>query len=216
MAADGPSIGVLILAAGKGSRMLSKIPKVLHKVAGQAMLEYVLQSIPLPLTTSIVIVGSDDLLNNAEFMILAQRYKANVALQSEQLGTAHAVSCGMQNLSTAGEILILYGDVPLLKSETLDQLLKEYHDTDADLMVIGFHYHSPNDYGKFVLENDKLVAIVEDKNATSKQKESTFCNSGIMICSSHLLNDFLAKMNVDSLSGEYYLTDIISFASEHK
>lgn len=211
MVANNTNIDVIVLAAGNGSRMQSKIPKVLHKIAGQSMLEHVLQCAAAIQDSSVSVVCNCNLLNNEAFVKLAAAYQAKGILQPEQLGTAHAVSCAAQDLN-GHTVVILYGDVPLLKPETLECAIQEYRATRADLMVIGFDCSLPNDYGKFVTDREKLIAIVEDKNATPQQKQGALCNSGIMISSPILLNDFLTNMHIDERSGEYYLTEIVSFA----
>jgi bifunctional UDP-N-acetylglucosamine pyrophosphorylase / glucosamine-1-phosphate N-acetyltransferase len=188
---------------------------VLHEVAGYSMLEHVVRSAVSISPASLAVVSSLDLSQNASLQALSQQYNFQITLQAEQLGTAHAVLCGMNDggADDASDVLILFGDVPLLHASTLERMSQEHTTANRALTVLGFRHSMPNDYGKLILKEQELVDIVEAKNGA---QETDLCNSGIMLVSSALLKQFLSQMKKDEISGEYYLTSIVEFAAQHK
>ncbi|MEB8385966.1 bifunctional UDP-N-acetylglucosamine diphosphorylase/glucosamine-1-phosphate N-acetyltransferase GlmU [Rhodobacteraceae bacterium KMM 6894] len=206
------SIALIVLAAGKGTRMKSDLPKVLHQIAGAPMLVHALRSAaPLEPERVVVVAG-----HGAEAVTLAAQDHddtAHIVLQTEQLGTAHAVAQAAPALEGfPGDALILYGDTPFIKSETLERMVEAR--AQHDLVVLGFEAADPGRYGRLVMEGDALTRIVEFKDATDEQKSVTFCNSGVICADSATLFDLVAAVGNDNASGEYYLTDIVQIARD--
>ncbi len=174
-----PSLAI-ILAAGKGTRMKSAVPKVLHKLAGAPMIAHVLgaaQAAGIGKTALVVGPGMEDVAQAAS----ALEPKLQVYVQPEQQGTADAVKAARQAFEDfAGHVLILYGDTPLLRPETLKAVGAELA-AGADLVVIGFEAENPTGYGRLLLDDrGRLVAIREEKDASDEERALTLCNSGIM------------------------------------
>lgn len=203
---------VIILAAGKGTRMQSDLPKVLHKVAGAPLLVHSMMSANgIQSEKTVVVAGhGSDLVQAAahEFDETAQ-----IVLQSEQLGTGHAVDQAHTALSDfEGDVFILYGDTPFIRAETLEKMAAKRAD-GASVVVLGFDVPAPSGYGRLVLANDgSLDAIVENKDATNAQKQITFCNSGVICAPRALLFDLISEVGNSNANGEYYLTDIVGLA----
>ncbi|MCZ4351144.1 bifunctional UDP-N-acetylglucosamine diphosphorylase/glucosamine-1-phosphate N-acetyltransferase GlmU [Roseovarius aestuarii] len=204
------SIALIVLAAGKGTRMKSDLPKVLHQIAGAPMLVHALRSAaPLEPERVVVVAG-----HGAEAVTAAATDHddtAQVVLQTEQLGTAHAVAqAGPALDGFDGNALILYGDTPFILPETLERMVAAR--AQHDLVVLGFEAADPGRYGRLIMEGDALARIVEFKDATEQERAVTFCNSGVICADSTLLFDLVAAVGNDNASGEYYLTDIIQIA----
>ncbi len=207
-------IAVVILAAGMGTRMKSRTPKVLHKVAGRTMLGHVLATATELNAARLVVVhgpGQEGEMVAEE----AHRHTPGAALteQTERLGTGHAVMQALPALQGfSGTVLVLYGDVPLLRAEILRTLLEKA--TRAPLAVLGFEAADPGSYGRLILSTDGegLEAIVEAKDATEEQRRITLCNSGVMAVDADLLRALLPKLSNDTAQGEYYLTDLVALA----
>ena len=200
-------LSVLILAAGAGTRMRSLKPKVLHELAGLPMVEHVYNtSMKLGAKQVQVVYGhGGDLLKQQ-----CSHFDVEWVLQAEQLGTAHAVQQASPNISDEDVALILYGDVPLIKAETLDRLIALVSANNVALLTV--HLDDPTGYGRIVRQNDKVVAIVEHKDASATIKEREEVNTGILAVNAAYLNQCLDKIDNDNVQGEYYLTDIIALA----
>ncbi|ERT59265.1 bifunctional UDP-N-acetylglucosamine diphosphorylase/glucosamine-1-phosphate N-acetyltransferase GlmU [Megasphaera vaginalis (ex Srinivasan et al. 2021)] len=204
----------LILAAGKGTRMKSKLPKVLHKVGGVPMVERVLHTAQAAGTTrQIVVVGfGGDLVRDS------LRNQAETAVQAEQLGTGHAVLQAeplLQGIS--GTLLVTCGDTPLLRTETLDALLAQHLQTQAAATVLTARLPDPSGYGRVIRGAGGQVAkIVEQKDATPDELAVTEVNAGIYCFAIPLLWELLHDLKNDNAQGEYYLTDIIGMLTERK
>lgn len=200
-------LSVLILAAGAGTRMRSLKPKVLHELAGLPMVEHVYNtSMKLGAKQVQVVYGhGGDLLKQQ-----CSHFDVEWALQAEQLGTAHAVQQASPNINDEDVALILYGDVPLIKAETLDCLIAQVSANNVALLTV--YLDDPTGYGRIVRQNDKVVAIVEHKDASAAIKEIQEVNTGILAVNAAYLNQCLDKINNDNVQGEYYLTDIIALA----
>ena len=206
---------VVILAAGKGTRMSSKKPKVLHTIAGMPLIGHVLDSaLTLDAQRIHIVVGygSDQIYTYFK----ESRPDQNViwSLQDEQLGTAHAVQQACPNIdhgATNNQVLILYGDVPLIRPETLASLLSGANDNKVSLLTL---ITAKNSGLGRILRNhsEKVIAIVEEKDATEAQKKITEVNSGIMAIPSSLLEPFIRRIENKNNQTEYYLTDIIELA----
>lgn len=208
-------IAAIILAAGKGTRMKSRLHKVLHPVAGRAMLDHVLAAVaPLAPARQVVIVGSE-----RDQVEAALEGRAEIAVQDPQLGTGHAVRQAETALAGfAGDVLILYGDVPLTSSETLGRMIAARRKPGPDgrppaLVVLGFRPADTLAYGRLKLAADgSLEAIIEHKDASAAERQIPLCNSGIMAVDGALLFDLLRAVGNDNAKGEYYLTDIVAIA----
>jgi len=203
------SLDIVILAAGQGTRMRSALPKVLHPVAGDSMLGHVIHSARQLNPQSIqVVIG-----HGAE--IVRERLAAddlNFVLQDKQLGTGHAVAQALPEL-TAENVLILYGDVPLIEVETLQRLLKKVSAQQLGLLTVNLA--DPTGYGRIVRDaQNRVSAIVEHKDATEEQKTITEGNTGILAVPGNRLADWLGRLSNNNVQGEYYLTDVIAMAVE--
>ena len=201
------NLSVIILAAGAGTRMRSSKPKVLHELAGIPMVEHVYNtSMKLGAKQVQVVYGhGGDLLKQK-----CSHFDVEWALQADQLGTAHAVQQASPNIKDDDVALILYGDVPLIKSETLDALVKQVSATNISLLTVNLA--DPTGYGRIVREADKVVAIVEHKDASDEIKKIQEVNTGILAVNAAYLNQCLDKIDNNNVQGEYYLTDIIAMA----
>ncbi|MEP2920181.1 bifunctional UDP-N-acetylglucosamine diphosphorylase/glucosamine-1-phosphate N-acetyltransferase GlmU [Sulfitobacter sp.] len=201
---------LIILAAGMGTRMNSDLPKVLHQIAGDPMLVHAMAAgATLEPQHTIVVAGH----GAAKVTAAAQEFDENatVVVQSEQLGTAHAVDQAKDALAGFdGIAFVLYGDTPFVSPETLEEMLGAAE--GADVVVLGFEAADPGRYGRLIMEGPSLERIVEFKDATEQERAVTLCNSGVIACKSDLLFDLIAGVNNDNASGEYYLTDIIGLA----
>jgi bifunctional UDP-N-acetylglucosamine pyrophosphorylase / glucosamine-1-phosphate N-acetyltransferase len=203
----------IILAAGKGTRMKSERPKVLHRLAGATLLAHVLQSAKAAgLSRLAVVVGPD--MDEVGTAASALDAKLEVFVQAEQLGTADAVKAARRAFEDfAGQVLILYGDTPLLRPETIAKVRAELA-AGADLVVIGFVTGSPTGYGRLLLDDrGRLAAIREEKDASPEERALTLCNSGIMgFRSGKTLLGLLGRIGNDNAKKEFYLTDAVALA----
>ncbi|MEB0092528.1 bifunctional UDP-N-acetylglucosamine diphosphorylase/glucosamine-1-phosphate N-acetyltransferase GlmU [Pseudomonas sp. CCI1.2] len=203
------SLDIVILAAGQGTRMCSALPKVLHPVAGDSMLGHVIHSARQlnPQRIHVVIGHGADLVR--------ERLAAddlNFVLQDKQLGTGHAVAQALPEL-TAENVLILYGDVPLIEVGTLRRLLKNVSAEQLGLLTVTLA--DATGYGRIVRdEQQRVTAIVEHKDATDAQKAITEGNTGILAVPGKRLADWLGRLSNNNAQGEYYLTDVIALAVE--
>lgn len=204
------SIALIILAAGKGTRMKSDLPKVLHHIAGAPMLIHAMKSgATLEPEKTVIVAG-----HGAEAVTHATQdfdEGAKVVLQTEQLGTAHAVAQAKDALSGfEGDAIVLYGDTPFISPETLERM----HDAriSHDVVVLGFEAADPGRYGRLVMLGDSLSKIVEFKDASDEERTITLCNSGVICAKSDVLFQMIDAVSNDNASGEYYLTDIVEIA----
>ncbi|MBU2963236.1 bifunctional UDP-N-acetylglucosamine diphosphorylase/glucosamine-1-phosphate N-acetyltransferase GlmU [Citreicella sp. C3M06] len=204
------SIALIILAAGKGTRMESDLPKVLHRIAHAPMLWHAMRAGQvLEPGRTIVVAGHEADMVAAS----AQAYdpEAQIVLQSEQNGTAHAVAQAAPALAGFnGDAIVLYGDTPFIRQETLEEMARAR--AHHDIVVLGFEAADPGRYGRLVTEGDALLRIVEYKDANEDERAITLCNSGLMAADATVLMDLVAQVGNDNAAGEYYLTDIIALA----
>jgi len=201
------NLSVIILAAGAGTRMRSLKPKVLHQLAGKSMVEHVYDtSMILGAKQAQVVYGhGGDLLKQE-----CQHFNVEWALQAEQKGTAHAVQQASPNIEDNDVVLILYGDVPLIKTRTLEALVSMVSGNNISLLTVNLD--DPAGYGRIVREDGKVVAIVEHKDASEEVKKIEEVNTGILAVRAGYLNECLDKIDNNNVQGEYYLTDIIALA----
>lgn len=202
---------LIILAAGMGTRMNSDRPKVLHEVAGAPLLHHAMASAaPLEPERIVVVAG-----HGSEAVSRAARAyddTAEVVLQEEQLGTGHAVAQAREALADFnGEVVVLYGDTPFIRPETLEAMVEAR--AQADLVVLGFEAAEPGRYGRLVTEGARLERIVEFKDATDEERAITLCNSGVICADREALFDLVSEVGNDNASGEYYLTDVVALAA---
>lgn len=198
---------VIILAAGKGTRMRSSLPKVLQPLAGRPLLGHVIQTAKqLHAQNIITIYGHGGEHVQQQF----QQENILWVEQAEQLGTGHAVQMTLPVLPQEGMSLILYGDVPLVRQETLDQLLAVSSATGIGMITL--NVDNPTGYGRIIRDNDKIQAIVEHKDATEQQRQIQEINTGIYCVSNQKLHAWLPKLSNNNAQGEYYLTDIVAMA----
>ncbi|HCM83012.1 MAG TPA: bifunctional UDP-N-acetylglucosamine diphosphorylase/glucosamine-1-phosphate N-acetyltransferase GlmU [Alphaproteobacteria bacterium] len=206
------NLAIVILAAGKGTRMQSSLPKVLHKVAGLPMLGHVVRTAESLSPQKIIIVAAPDQVET--FRPLTGTHE--IAVQSQQLGTGHAVRCTENALKNfSGDILVLYGDVPLIRANVLQEFIAAKHKANTPLAVMGFRTLHAYGFGRLVTDGDKLLEIIEQKDLPAEHANSNGeenCNSGIMCISSSQLWPWLQKLQTNNAQGEYYLTDIAKIA----
>ena len=199
------SLNVVILAAGKGTRMHSDKPKVLQPLSNKSILQHVLDTSNLLQTNNIIIVTGykSDLIKTS-----ISDPKISWRLQDKQLGTGHAVKQSIPDLSNE-KTLILYGDVPLIEKSDLQKLIKA---ADSGLAVMTFIKDNPYGYGRIERRQGKIHAIIEEKDSTEEQRKITEINTGIMAVNTKYLISWLGKLNNENSQNEYYLTDIVKLA----
>lgn len=206
------STALIILAAGKGTRMNSDLPKVLHPIAHASMLEHAMAAgRALDPERNVVVAGHEaELVRTA---VAAIDETAQVVLQEEQLGTGHAVQQAREALQGfVGDVVVLYGDTPFVSQDTLERMVSAR--SRADLVILGFEAADPARYGRLMMDGDSLEKIVEYKDATDAERAITFCNSGLMACDADVMFRLLDKVGNDNASGEYYLTDLVELARD--
>ncbi len=203
-------IAAIVLAAGKGTRMKSDLHKVLHPIAGRPMLEHLLASVAaLEPARQVVVVGSGrDQLEQA----LGDR--AAIAVQEPQLGTAHAVQQAESALAGfSGDVLVMYGDVPFVSAATMREMLERLHgDDEPAVVVLGFVPDDALQYGRVIAVGDRIVKMVEYKDADPDERACHLCNSGLMAARAADLFALLARVGNDNAQGEYYLPDVVNIA----
>ena len=201
---------IIVLAAGQGTRMKSCYPKVLHKLAGKALLHHVVDTAKTLKPDSIYVVyghGGD--------LIVQENFPDDVCLveQKAQLGTGHAVSQVLPKLDDEAIVLVLYGDVPLVRTDTLADLVRN---SESGLSLLTVHLDNPKGYGRIIRdEHGSVVRIVEEKDASDKERLVSEVNTGILALNAKHLKSFLSQVKNENAQGEYYLTDIIEMAASH-
>ena len=224
-------MAVIVLAAGKGTRMKSQYPKVLHKIAGKPILAHVLDMLKeTGFSKTCLVLGND----YEDFLPLCEQYQPiNIAVQKKQNGTGDAVASAALSFVDidppsyvtcdlvkgrpfdASHVLICYGDVPAITADLMHGFIQSYIDSAADLSVLGMDVPNPVGYGRLLIGSQQQVkAIIEDKDATPEQKKITVCNSGIVLAKTKTLFDLLKLLTTDNAQKEYYLTDCFSLASK--
>jgi bifunctional UDP-N-acetylglucosamine pyrophosphorylase/glucosamine-1-phosphate N-acetyltransferase len=208
-----PPLAAIILAAGQGTRMKSALHKVLHPVAGRPMLLHLLAGLePLAPARQVVVVGA----GREQVETAVSGGDAVIAVQAEQLGTGHAVAQAQDALSGfSGDVLILYGDVPLVSAQTMQAMIARLNAPDAPAtVVLGFRPADPAAYGRVIADDAGVIdRMVEYKDATPEERAVTLCNSGLMAVRSADLFALLERVGNDNAAGEYYLPDIVMLAA---
>ena len=206
----------IILAAGKGTRMKSDMPKVLHTIFDKTLVGYVIEAVNNTglADENYVIVGHQA--ERVEEYINANYKNAKCVLQSPQLGTGHAVSMAMPYLNDFdGEVVILCGDTPLITSETIKEFVEYHREIKSDLTVMSAIFENPTNYGRIIRNQDgSLNSIVEEKDATLEQKAVKQINAGIYCINWSKIKPAFNELTSNNAQGEYYLTDIIKWGNE--
>jgi bifunctional UDP-N-acetylglucosamine pyrophosphorylase / glucosamine-1-phosphate N-acetyltransferase len=204
-------IDVVIMAAGKGTRMKSRLPKVLQRLAGVPLVQHVLNTAAqLNARSAVVITGHGA--DQVEPLALApgQALAVQCVRQEPQLGTGHAVQQAVPALADDGVVVVLSGDVPLTQAETLQALIAQCGGHQLALLTIDFA--DPSGYGRIVRKGEAVQAIVEHKDASDVQRQIQEVYSGIMAVPARFLKAWLARLDNQNAQGEYYLTDVVKFA----
>ena len=202
-------LSVVILAAGKGTRMYSDLPKVLHKVAGKPMVKHVIDTAKQLSADQIHLIyghGAD---------LLKERLAnepVNWVFQAEQLGTGHAMQQAAPFFKDDENIVMLYGDAPLITKETLEKLIAAKPENGIALLTVKLD--NPTGYGRIIRENGSVVAIVEQKDANPEQLKITEVNTGVMVSDGASFKKWLARLDNNNAQGEYYMTDVIGLANQ--
>lgn len=204
-------IGLIVLAAGQGSRMRSDLPKVLHRVASAPLVIHALRAgESLSPDRTVIVTGHGA--EQVEDTVRGFYPEAMFVRQTEQLGTAHAVDQARAAMDGFdGPAIVLYGDTPFIRPETLEQMVARLKD-GADVVVLGFETDTPGRYGRLITSEAGLDRIVEAKDATPEELQVTLCNSGVVAADARLMFDLIAQVGNDNAQGEYYLTDIPGLA----
>jgi bifunctional UDP-N-acetylglucosamine pyrophosphorylase / glucosamine-1-phosphate N-acetyltransferase len=203
-------MSALILAAGMGTRMKSEKAKVLHEVFFAPMIHHVLDAVQPLFERIFVVIGHQ----GAYVRDSLRKYHVQFAEQKQQLGTAHAVLAAEEHLLKAGGVvMILCGDTPLVRSETLRLMVEEHLRSGSKITVMTTNLDNPANYGRIVTDGQgRLKRIVEEKDATPEQRQISEVNAGIYCAETRFLLEFLREVKSDNKQGEYYLTDLVEIA----
>jgi UDP-N-acetylglucosamine diphosphorylase/glucosamine-1-phosphate N-acetyltransferase len=206
---DKNRVAAVILAAGMGTRMKSSKAKVLHEIGGRPMITYVVQTAQRIAGDNIVLVVGHQA--DTVKSVVSQNADVAYALQAEQLGTGHAVRCALPQIpSGTKEVLILYGDVPLLRAETIKMLVHEHRTNKNHVTVLAVEMADPTGYGRILCDaKGRFCKIVEQADASAEQKKIKLINTGIYCVQKHFLTKALSQIKADNNQKEFYLTDII-------
>ncbi len=204
----------IILAAGKGTRLKSQQPKPLHMLCGKPLVNWVIESAQTAgAEKTIIVTGQDRDMFEGQLSgtpLLVTQHPAQ--------GTGHAVaSCldHIKQLADDSAVLILYADTPLIQTQTLEKMVSALG-PETPLVVAGFHHHNPFGYGRLVVKSQRLQAIIEEKDASPEQKQINLVNGGFMAAHAGLLKQLLPLLDNNNAQKEYYLTDLVKLASQHK
>ena len=212
MSPDCPPFAAVILAAGKGTRMRSAVHKVLHPIAGRPMLAQLMAEVAtLGPAATVVVVGA----GREQVEPVVASAGGQVVEQAEQLGTGHAVRQAERALEGfEGDVIVLYGDVPLVRAETMQRLLDRLNQPDAPaVVVLGFRPPDPTGYGRILAEGDRIARMVEQKDASAEERAVGLCNSGLLAGRAADLWALLARVGNANAAGEYYLPDVVMLAA---
>lgn len=203
------NIAAIILGAGKGTRMKSDLPKVMMPVANKPMIRHIIDTLEAMGVKKIVTVISPE-----GELVKKETAPYLTAVQSEQLGTGHAVKCAQQVLGDFdGAVLVIFGDTPLITAQTFMKAAQKVKEGYA-VVVLGFRPKDAARYGRLKMKGDELVEIVEYKDATEEERSIGFCNSGCMGFDGKYLFQILARIGNENAAKEYYLTDAVKIARD--
>lgn len=210
------SFSVIILAAGEGTRMNSSLPKVMHKLANQPMLGHILYNIKqLSVSNVMVVIGPD---HDAIRDYVGMEYdRARCVVQQLRKGSGDAVKVALDQLDVDHDVLVLYGDHPLITTQTMLQMrLKLQEDQNNALVLASFIAEDPAHYGRLIVnQQNQLLEIIEFNDASDNQRQITLCNSGIMLIKGSLIRKLISEINNNNVKKEYYLTDLVKIARSH-
>jgi bifunctional UDP-N-acetylglucosamine pyrophosphorylase / glucosamine-1-phosphate N-acetyltransferase len=212
---DSADIHIVILAAGQGTRMKSRLPKVLHQMAGKPLIEHVLRTAETvtPATVTLVVGHGADIVRS----FIGSRPNTGYVLQEPQLGTAHALQQAESILSgSSGTLLLLSGDVPMLRPSTLRRLVETHRDARAAATVVTAVVERPYGYGRIVRTKGRIARIVEERDASPHVRQIREINSGIYAFDLRPLFDALRGIAAQNAQGEYYLTDLVAIYRRRK
>ncbi len=203
----------IVLAAGEGTRMVSRIPKVLHRVAGRSLLAHAIAAVSAAGARHIAVVVGPD---REDVAVEAKRRAPGVELfvQTERRGTAHAVLTARTALERGEDLLIVFGDTPLLRAQTLKTLSHAL--SDASVAVLGFRAADPTGYGRLLVKDGELAAIREERDATDEERKVDLCNAGAMAIAGQHALALLDRITDRNAKREFYLTDIVALARADK
>ncbi len=209
-------IAVVILAAGLGTRMKSNKAKVLHEVCGKPMVNYIVETARTVAGNNLVLVVGNQADKVRE--TVSKLGSFSFAYQEAQLGTGHAVLCALPHIPDhCQEVVILCGDVPLVKADTVNALIKSHAAEKRDISVLAVELQDPTGYGRILLDARRRVqAIVEESDATIEQKRIRLINTGIFCVKKDLLLQAVPRIKSDNAQGEIYFTDIVEIAYAEK
>lgn len=200
----------VVLAAGEGTRMQSRRPKVLHEIAGRSMLAHVLGSIEAAGIGSVALV-----VGPAGAAVAAQAPAARAYTQTERRGTAHAVLAARAAIAEGhAELIVAFADTPLVRPETFALLRDRLRESGAAVVALGFEASDPKGYGRLLTQDESLVAIREEKDATPGERAVTLCNAGLMALDGRVALDLLESVGADNAQHEFYLTDVVALARQ--
>jgi bifunctional UDP-N-acetylglucosamine pyrophosphorylase/glucosamine-1-phosphate N-acetyltransferase len=201
-----PNLAVVIMAAGKGTRMKSKLPKVMHKIAGKSLIEHVLDAVSqVGAERPVVILG-----HGRETVGKLISDRCQIAVQAEQLGTGHAIIQALPYLDEKDDVIILSGDQPLLMPDTLRELIRLHREHKATATVLTAMLNEPYGYGRIIKNGQELERIVEEKDAAPEEREIKEINTGTYCFKVHELKEALSQITPKNAQGEYYLTDVFN------
>ena len=203
----------IILAAGKGTRMKSELPKVLHEIHGRCLVEYVIDAAREAGAEEICLVVG----HKAELVKKRIGDQVSYALQAEQLGTGHAVKCAADFIGEDGDTMILCGDTPIITGATLKELVNYHREHDLKVTVLSTTLEDATGYGRIVRDSEgNFAKIVEQKDATEEEQKIREINSGMYVFRSADLKESLSKITNQNAQQEYYLTDTIEILNREK
>lgn len=204
------NIGAIVLAAGKGTRMKSDLPKTMMPLGGKPMIRHILDSMEAINADKVVVVIAPD-----GDLVKKEVSPVETCVQERQLGTGSAVLSAKNVMSGFdGDILVIFGDHPITTPKTFLNMVNKRRDEGAAVVVLGFRPEDAARYGRLKMKDGELEKIVEFKDATDEEKAINLCNSGIMCFDGKVMFDLLDKIGNDNAAGEYYLTDAIQIARE--
>lgn len=207
------ALAIVVLAAGRGTRMVSAQPKVLHPIAGLPMLFHAMRAASSLEPEQFIVVAGFGAQQTADAVQAYAPY-AKIVIQDEQLGTAHAVDQARGLLADfEGDVIVLFGDTPFIRPHTLEAMLKARR-AGADFVALGFEPEDPGRYGRLVVEEGRLRRIVEAKDATAEELKIGLCNSGVVCADRKNLFELISQIGCHNAAQEYYLTDVVEKAND--
>ncbi len=211
------NVAVIILAAGQGTRMKSNKAKVLHEIAGRPMILYVVEAARKIAGDNVIVVIGHQAQKVRD--IISEVAQVHFAYQEEQLGTGHAVQCAVPGLPDGcDEVVVLCGDVPLIRAQTITELIEDHRSAARDISLLAVELENPYGYGRVLVDDTRRVfGIIEESDATNAQKQIKLINAGIYCIRKDFLLQALPRIRTNNAQNELYLTDIMGIGhSENK